>query len=444
MRFVKVAVVFLSFLQVFVLRTNAQTDVPDFSTEAAIKKGRFIKVFTSKSRVYAGEPFEVTYKFYNQLTSSPSVVQQPDFNNFSVTELPFVQGVMPEEVDGEIYKSYIIRHVQLTAPEPGKHLLSKSIVEDVVTLPDPSDPAKNIVYKFDVSNPEQYIEVLPLPAKSKPEGFYGVTGNFSLTAKLSKDTLGVNETGHLLITIAGSGNIDAVNAPEINWPQGIEHFEPSDTQHIDDDNFPIKYSRVFDIPFVSKQTGSFEIPSFSLVFFNPSGQKYQSINSKKITPFFITAKTNQAEAQPVYQDDVTNHKYLWIVPAIALVVIAGGYLSYRRNKRNEEKMRQYKKQQAERIETKLKQMAAAEKQKSKTDFNALLQALEKNESDKTTFISEAKKILSAFLRENEIADTATVSKAEVFFKKCDYHLYAPFEEGNIRTEIMEELKLFIK
>ena len=142
--------------------------LPEVSAQSVINKGRFIKVFCSKSKVYAGEPFQVTYKFYEQITSRPSVLQQPDFNGFSVQELPYENGAIPEIFDGEMDKASIIRKVQLTAPEAGTHILSASTVEDIVTLPDPADASKEQNYTFTVSNPQQFIEVLPLPANTRP------------------------------------------------------------------------------------------------------------------------------------------------------------------------------------------------------------------------------------------------------------------------------------
>ena len=414
--------------------------LPEVSAQSVINKGRFIKVFCSKSKVYAGEPFQVTYKFYEQITSRPSVLQQPDFNGFSVQELPYENGAIPEIFDGEMYKAYIIRKVQLTAPEAGKHILSASTVEDIVTLPDPADASKEQNYTFTVSNPQQFIEVLPLPANTRPADFYGITGNFSMQAAAAKDTLALNETGHLLITITGSGNIDAINMPLVKWPAGIEHFEGSDTQHIISPDFPISGDRVFDIPFLSKKEGLISLPPVYFVFFNPQSQKYQSIHTNSIAVNFSAAAV-AAQQQPVYQDDITNRKYLWIVPAIAAVVAFGGFVSYRRNKKAEAISKTYKQKQAAALQQKLKQQVPVSAI-IKTDSSAQIDAL-KNETDKNNFFTGAKKIIANALAENSITDELK-NTAEMFLKKCDYYIYSPVEEGFDVEKLVGEMRRLMK
>ena len=60
----------------------------------------------------------------------------------------------------------------------------------------------------------------------------------------------------MIITIKGAGNFDAINKPEILWPSNTDHFDGNDSQHVDQNNFPISGDRVFDIPFIGKKEGN--------------------------------------------------------------------------------------------------------------------------------------------------------------------------------------------
>ena len=423
-------------------QTSSDNTVPDINIQSVLAKGRFIKVFCSKNKVYAGEPFEVTYKFYEQVTSSPSVLQQPDFDGYSVQELPGEEGAITEELDGEIYKTYIIRKVQLTANEPGRHILAKCIVDDVVSLPDPTDPSKEIRYRFSVSSKETVINVLPLPANTKPSGFYGVTGSFTMEVAAQKDTLALNETGHLLITISGSGNIDAVNNPDIKWPADIEHFEGSDTQQVNNKDFPINSTKTFDIPFTGKQAGAVKIPPVIFVFFNPSSSKYQAIKSDSIQVFFSANKTSHAAVQQVYQEDFTNRKYLWIVPAIAAVVVLGGFISYRRNKKEEERALAIKKEKADFIKAKQTLIKQEEEKKLPYDAAEIIPALA-SITDAKEFCMAAKKIMTDLIGKNNFQQKQNEA-AVAFIKKCDYHIYSPVEENINKEEMIQEMRMILE
>lgn len=423
-------------------QTGSDNALPDINVQSVLAKGRFIKVYASKTKVYAGEPFEVTYKFYEQVTSNPSVLQQPDFDGYSVQELPSENGSVPEALDGEIYKTYIIRKVQLTAPEPGKHILGKCIVEDLVSLPDPANPAKDITYKFSVSSKEVMIDVLPLPANTKPPGFYGITGNFSMQVSALKDSLGLNETGHLLVTISGSGNIDAVNSPEIKWPAGIEHFEGSDTQQVNNPDFPINSNRTFDIPFTGKQAGMIMIPPVSFVYFNPATQKYQTIKSDSIPVFFSAGSASTSVIQPIYQDDITNRKYLWIVPAIAIVVIAGGIISYRKNKKEEQRILALKKEKADIMAAKQILFKQEEEKKQPEDFKEQITAL-LSLTDRKEFFISVKNLVTTITDKNH-SNGFNHAAAESLLKQCNYHIYSPIDEEFDREQVLQALQNMIK
>src|SRR4029077_4920930 len=134
-------------------------------------------------------------------------------------------------------------------------------------------------FNITVRNTDMTVEVNELPVKNKPDDFYGLTGTYTITAAAPTETITapapkkkipVGETGHLIVTIKGSGNFDAISRPEILWPANIEHFEGDDSQHVDQGNFPLTGYRVFNIPFIGKTEGIVTIPPVKFSFFNTS------------------------------------------------------------------------------------------------------------------------------------------------------------------------------
>jgi hypothetical protein len=193
-----------------------------------------------------------------------------------------------------------------------------------------SDPFTTDDYNIAVTNPATSIQVNELPEKNKPREFYGITGIFRIAASALSNKIPVGESGHLIVTIKGAGNLDAVNKPDITWPISTEHFDGNDSQHIDQDNFPVSGDKTFDIPFVGKQEGTVVIPPIHFSFFNTSHKNYQTVSTDSIAITFTKPLATKNEFPNVVNYDITNRRYLWIVPAIALTVALVGFIGYRR------------------------------------------------------------------------------------------------------------------
>ncbi len=308
----------------------------DADMEAALKQKMFVKVFTSKDKIFVGEPIMATYKFYvaNNIDDRPTVTRQPEFTGCSVKELSFNQGPEYESINNQSYAVYTIRKVQLTPLEDGSFSLGKAYVNNAVEIFNPDDVM--VTKKFDIteSNNDVTVAVSNLPEKNKPENFYGIIGTFNITAAAAKNKIPVGENGHLLITIKGAGNFDAIIQPEIVWPHNIAHFDGKDSQHVNQDNFPISGDRVFDIPFIGRDEGSIAIPPVKFSYFNTALKKYETVATDSINVTFTKALSHNDEFNEVVNYDITNRKYLWIVAGIACVVALVGFSSYKRNKKN--------------------------------------------------------------------------------------------------------------
>lgn len=149
---------------------------------------------------------------------------------------------------------------------------------------------------------------------------------------MDSTTIPQGENDRLQITIAGEGNIDAIGLPAVAWPKGIEHFESSDSQHINKMNFPVRGNKTFDIPFIGTQQGIKIIPAVTFTFFNTVSQHFETISTQPITINVIKALPSNKIDEHIVTNDVTNKKYLWFVPGIAVVVISVWLLS---NKKKE-------------------------------------------------------------------------------------------------------------
>jgi hypothetical protein len=429
------------------LITSKQFKSDSSSIENFLKRSMFIKVFVSKSKIFVGEPVMALYKFYTSVSGQAVVLKQPEFTGCSVKELNFGDAPETETLNGETYTVYIIRKVQLTPVQPGALAIGVATVTNHVEIPDAQEFISD-KYDITVSNTATSVDVTSLPEKNKPEKFYGITGLFSITASVQQNKIPVDENDHLIITIRGAGNLDAINKPEIIWPSGTQHFDGNDSQHIDQNNFPISGNRIFDIPFIGKKEGSIQIPPISLSYFNTDLKSYETIKTDSIPVVFTSALAKNNEYNGIVKYDISNRKYLWIVPAIAVTVALVGFISYKRNK-----IQLQKKVATQPSVTPVPVFEPVVQFKYKTDFSAYWNELQ-NMTDIKLFFAKAKELLLRAISEKtnsqhhtetfliaelkEKASPALCKKTFVLLELCDEKIYAPFEtETDLQSHFNE-------
>ena len=142
----------------------------------------------------------------------------------------------------------------------------QEIAEGVFPDNDIADHSNTAVYENNMSTEALAITVKPTPAKNKPAEYSGATGNFMMSALVEQNVLGKNEEGDLVITISGKGNFTQLSPPVVQWPAGIEGFEPRSKDSLDHEHSPLNGKRVFRFGFVSAKPGNYILPAISFSF----------------------------------------------------------------------------------------------------------------------------------------------------------------------------------
>ncbi len=409
------------------------------TTEQRIKQNMFVRVIANSHKIFVGEPLLVEYKFYSAVNSQSTVVKQPEFSGCSVEELDYNTEPYSEVLDGKQYNVYTIRKVQLTPLHEGVLQLGQASVNNNVEVFDEDHPFQTRKFNFTSSNISQAVQVIPLPLKNMPPDFSGITGKFSLTAKVAEQSLPINENGHLIVTIKGSGNMQLINVPEIAWPENIEHFEPTDTQHINHGKFPVSGDKVFDILYLGTKEGRAVLPPVNFNYFDASTQTYATLTSDSIPLIFTAALPNEKVLQA--GGNLNNKSFLWIVATIGLIA---GVILFAGNKKN--------KTQKNGSSASLPILPVTEPEpvlnKPLTDFSQELQSLQNSDGNRDFFI-KGKHIINIAIREKwgstVMVDELIVLKQpkneqlrkdiQSFCATCDFAIYA-YADSNHNFELL--------
>lgn len=288
------------------------------NVEEKIRKNLFIKVDVNKTTCYVGEPIVASYKLYTRLKSESNLLKTPSFNGFSVSELgmPDNYSLTTEKYNGRDYNVYVLRKVQLYPLQSGVFELEPVEVENRVTfikaeyaaarkddvffnmLRDFADaatpPDAQETKTITLENKPVKIVVKPLPEDARPADFKGAVGNFAMQVMAEKNELTTDDAGNLKVIISGFGNLQLVNAPVVNWPQGLEGFEPRASENIDKFSVPMKGVKVFVYPFTIGTAGTYTIPPVQFSYFDVGSGSYKSLSSK---PVVISVKKGTGNTQ---------------------------------------------------------------------------------------------------------------------------------------------------
>ena len=122
-------------------------------------------------------------------------------------------------------------------------------------------------------------------------------GQFTIKADLDAKELSVGDVANLNLVISGSGNLPVIGSPEINWPAGIEIFEPESKEELNKLVSPISGKKIFTIPFSPTTAGRFFIPSVNLVVFDPASGKYIESKTDSIPLLVIAASLGKSNLE---------------------------------------------------------------------------------------------------------------------------------------------------
>lgn len=444
-----------------------------------VSKNMQLRLQTNKTTCYVGEPVVATYKLYTRLKSESKMTKAPSFNGFSVIDLmrPDESEESIEKLNGREYNVYTVRKSQLYPLQDGDIELESATLDNrIVFIKDGAGAERNVEgffrgYAIDpealinqtvsLSSKPVTITVKPLPLQGKPAGFKGAVGKFEITAELERNEFGLNESGNLLVTISGAGNLQMLTAPEIAWPAGMQSFDAKVQEDFDQKAVPVNGRKTFAIPFTVNGTGKYSIPVIRLSYFDPVTATYKTDSTKPISFNVITGSTN-----PVYDLDTLSQKKPesiskqifshreWIVAVIAMLMLGGLYTWSRMDRKSKlKKMALEKKQMEETVAAmpeKVQLETAAEKPQ-----NPLYKTEEcLNSTDCTAFYSLLNTEFKSWLAEkfsieqqdvsvktiNQVMDKAgiengTALAVEQLMQDIEWQLYTPFERNDTMNEI---------
>lgn len=320
-------------LSIEVIKGNASGNN---NTQRTSEKGKssntkddvFLRAYINNKNPYQGEQVIVNYKIYtaNVPISDIDFQKSASFPGFWVSNLrDLSKQIEPQEevIDGREFLTGVLYKGALFPQKSGEITVSPKKLSCTAQLrsegskrtKDPffdsffDDPFFNKRYKnvrLEITSNALKINVKPLPITGKPSGFSGAVGKFKFESSVDNTELTVNDAVTLKLIISGSGNLELINTPEVNWPPDFEAYEPKITNNIRTSASGVSGSRTFEFLAIPRSAGNFTVGPIELSYFDPSNGSYKILRSDTFS--FMVEKGDQQSTSVTYsgvaQEDI--------------------------------------------------------------------------------------------------------------------------------------------
>ena len=435
----------------------------------------FVLATASKTKVHEQEAILVTYKAYTTVDLRQLLGKMPDQQGFYVqeVELPTQKTFKLEHYKGRNYNTVVYRQYVLFPQKAGRLEIpavtfDAVVAQRVAVSDDPFEAFFNgggyVEVNKKIVAPKVVINVEPLP--SKPEGYSGGVGTFTMKSDISTTELKANEAVTIKLTISGTGNMKLVSAPEVKFPHDFEIYDPKI-----DDNYQLTAdglsgTKTIEYLAIPRHAGNFTIPPIEFKYFDIKSETYKTLKTDA-----YTLKVNKGDGSSANQQviaDFTNKEsvkvlgtdilfiktgdsalmqkgkyffgttayYLWyIVPFVLFIVFV---VIYRKQAVENANVARVKTKKANKVATKRMKLAGKLLSENKVNefYDEVLKALWGYISDKLNIP------VSKLSRDNIEAELAGHGVSEELIKEfigalseCEFARYAP---GN-QNEAMDKV-----
>ena len=249
----------------------------------------FIKVSASKKRVVEQEPVLLTYKVYTLVSLTQLEGKMPDLKGFHTQEIPLPQekSFKIEQYNGRNYKtvtwSQYVMFPQMTGTLEVPPLTFNGVVVQQNRYVDPFEAFFNggsgyVEVKKQIQAPGVKIEVDPLP--SRPDGFSGGVGHFSMKAEIDHTQLKANDPLTLRVTVSGTGNLKLIKAPTVKFPKDFDTYDAKTTDKTRLTTNGIDGSIIYEYLAVPRHQGKFDVPPVEFIYYDTQKKQYVTLTSE--------------------------------------------------------------------------------------------------------------------------------------------------------------------
>ena len=283
------------------------------------KKDYFVRASVSNANPYVGEQVIIKYKLYISSQAygyQASVTSMPSASSCWTYELGDKNAEPKphtETYNGKQYSVVDIRTIAVYPQKNGEVTISPLDMDMVVQVvvrqqrPSSGDPFFDAFFggmsqqvqnlNLKVSSNTVNLHVKSLPTAGQPADFSHLVGKFTIKSSLTRDELDANDATNLRITVSGEGNLQYVDAPQLDLPADLDVHEPKIIDNIHTPITGVSGSRTFEYVIIPRNAGKYEIPATEFTYFDKGKGQYVTIATQ---PYTLKVNKGKASSGAVY------------------------------------------------------------------------------------------------------------------------------------------------
>lgn len=282
-------------------QTQRQTQTPQQksgqTSSVDSSEDMFLAMNISSKDVVVGQPITATISLYTRADIAGfESAHFPDFNGFWSQEQESAEDIKFSRAtyNGKIYNAAVLKKYILIPQQTGTLTISPSEIVCLVNVR--TSPTGSSIFDgfFDsittvrqkVTSRPTNVKVNPLPSGA-PASFGGGVGDFTISAKLSRDSLKMHEAASLMITVSGKGNVSLIQSPKVKFPADMEVYDTKTSDKIAKSGY--SGSKVYEYPFIPRSYGDFVIPPVSYSYYDINNHRYTTLQTDSL--YFHVEKT---------------------------------------------------------------------------------------------------------------------------------------------------------
>jgi len=285
----------------------------------------------SSTSPYVGQEILLTYTLYfKKVAPKISSETNPSLQGLWAKEsVPdhFIKSI-PTAIQGESFRSAIVKQFRLVPIQSGTFTVSGYNMQCVLPQQQVTANGNELPdTRIKITAPAIIISARALP-EPVPEGFSGAVGDFSLTVLTDKQNFRIGEPLSVKLTLMGTGSLMTLELPALHLPESFRQNPPDRTTTLNKESSLSSGSITSTIIAWPQLEGDFNIPSLSLVVFNPETGQYSTLLSN---PLAITvsgtmqgAMTNEKEPSDTTRGTKRGFSLLPTTTAIIIVLLLFG------------------------------------------------------------------------------------------------------------------------
>ena len=430
----------------------------------------FIRVSANKQRVHEQEPILLTYKVYTLVELTQLRGQMPDLKGFHTQEIPLPQqkSFHVENIDGRPYRcvtwSQYVMYPQMTGKLEIPSITFKGIVVQQNRAVDPFEAFFNggsgyVEVQRDIKAPSLTITVDPLP--TRPAGFSGGVGRFTISAQPDQTTVKAGEALKLRVVIGGTGNMKLIKQPVVTFPKDFDTYDAKVTDKTRLTANGLEGNMIFDFLSVPRNQGKYTIPPVELTYYDTGSNSYKTIKTEPVE-LTVTPGSGKASSVTDYSQQKTSdilpikngavtlkprgsqffgsrsYWYSLLLPLLTFIVLL---IVFRRRAIENADLVKQRGRKANKVATKRLRKARQlmERKEQNAFYDEVLRALWGYVGDKLNMPVEqlSRENISGRLAERNV-DEETIGKFISALDECEFERYAPGDAAGNMSKTFEQ------